>query len=251
MSKFFGRLVLLTERLLWQFIDRLIVVSPSIKSWYMNNVGEKESDVILNSPVIEQDLTSDYDNYFRNFFSIPSHSKVFIYIGILGKGRGIDLITEVFKTKGVQSSVVFLGYGELKGELEKLSLKHDNIYVHDTVPHEKVVPLSQSADIGLCLIQNVSLSDYYCLPNKLFEYCFSGIPVLASDLPDITDVVNQYDLGITCSLNVESVLMAVKEFEELKELPKINLENLNDLTWGAQEEKLLKLYKKILQSKKK
>ena len=47
----------------------------------------------------------------------------------------------------------------------------------------------------MCLIQNVSLSDYYCLPNKLFEYCFAEIPVLASNFPDISQTVEKYDLS--------------------------------------------------------
>ena len=40
---------------------------------------------------------------------------------------------------------------------------------------------------------NVSLSGYYCLPNKLFEYCFC-VPI-ASDFPDIVDVVSKFKLG--------------------------------------------------------
>jgi hypothetical protein len=70
--------------------------------------------------------------------------------------------------------VVFLGYGELSQDLKRLAAEHPNIHVHDAVPHSQVVPIAQSADFGLCLVQDVSLSDYYCLPNKLFEYYFAG-----------------------------------------------------------------------------
>ena len=38
---------------------------------------------------------------------------------------------------------------------------------------KKLTNLIKEADVGLCLVENVSLSDYYCLPNKLFEYAFA------------------------------------------------------------------------------
>ena len=171
LSKTFGKFTLFSERLLWRFVDALIVVSPSINKWYKDNIGEKYSEVILNSPILEKEIPPDNKTYFRDVFSIPNDSKIFLYVGSLSNGRGIDLITEVFKSPKCKSHVVFLGYGELSSKLKRLSKEHNNIHLHEAVPYERVVSVAQSADVGLCLIQNVSLSDYYCLPNKLFEYC--------------------------------------------------------------------------------
>ena len=249
-SKLSGRLTKFIEKLLWRFVDALIVVSPSIDKWYIENIGDKYSEVILNSPVLEKDVFSADPKYLRRHFSISGDSKIFLYIGILGQGRGIDLITEVFKKFDLKSSLVFLGYGELSNELKKLSEVHQNIYVHDAVSHNKVVSIARSADVGLCLIQNVSLSDYYCLPNKLFEYAFSEIPILASNFPDISEVVNKYNLGICSELNEKSVYTAIKKFEEMNELPKIDANDLYELSWGAQEKKLIKLYEKLIKEVK-
>lgn len=245
LTKTLGTMTLYTEKILWCFIDALIVVSPSIEKWYKDNIGEKYSEVVLNSPVLEIDNSEDEKTYLRKHFSIPPESKIFLYIGILGQGRGINLITEAFKKSEIKSSLVFLGYGELANDLKGIADKYPNIYVHDAVAHEKVVSVARSADVGLCLIQNVSLSDYYCLPNKLFEYCFAGIPVLASDFPDISHVVNKYNLGRCCQLNIDSILNAIKEFEKSKELPRIDIDSLYELSWGAQEDKLTKLYGRL------
>jgi glycosyltransferase involved in cell wall biosynthesis len=122
--------------------------------------------------------------------------------------------------------------------------------VHDAVPHEKVVSIAKSADIGLCLIQNVCLSYYYCLPNKLFEYCFAEIPILASDFPDISQTVNKYNLGICTNLDVNEIYEAIKNLENKKELPKINADELYELSWDAQEEKLIKLYDGLIKKLK-
>jgi glycosyltransferase involved in cell wall biosynthesis len=243
LSKTLGKMTLLVEKQLWRFIDALIVVSPSIEKWYKDTIGKKYSKVILNSPIVlNNNMNYDHD-YLRNKFSIPLGMKIFLYIGILGKGRGIELITTAFKKDDIKSHLVFLGYGDYKEELKQLKQECNNIHVHDVVPHEQVVPIAKSADVGLCFIQNVSLSDYYCLPNKLFEYAFSEIPILASDFPDILDTVNRYNLGMCSDLDSESVHSAIKKYEELDKMPKINVDDLYGLSWAAQEEKLIELYK--------
>jgi len=242
-----GGLTLRVEKLLWRFVDALIIVSPSIERWYQENVGPKPSTVILNSPLFSEGQLQDED-YLRKRFSIPLESKIFIYVGIFGHGRGIDLLIDAFKDSQVSSHVVFLGYGELSSELRRLAVQHPNIHVHDAVPHSQVVPIVQSADFGLCLVQNVSLSDYYCLPNKLFEYCFAGVPVLASDFPDIRELLMQYGVGECCKLQPEDIRGAVFRLERSQKT--FEFASLTPLSWQAQEEKLVGLYQQYLTAPK-
>ncbi len=246
LTKTLGKMTLYVEKVLWRFIDALIVVSPSIDKWYMNNIGDKYSEVILNAPVLKDDELVNTSSYLREYFPIPKESKIFLYVGGLVHGRGIELLTEAFKNSDIKSSLVFLGYGVLSDELKEIAKNASNIYVHDSVAHEKVVSIAKSADVGLCLIQNVSLSDYYCLPNKLFEYCFAEIPVLASDFPDISATVKKYNLGKCTELTSESIYKAIKEFENMEELENIDASKLYELSWEAQEEKLIKFYEQII-----
>lgn len=242
-----GGLTLRVEKLLWRFVDALIVVSPSIERWYQDNIGPKPSTVILNSPLFHEGGGEDED-YLRKRFSIPEDAKIFIYVGILGNGRGIDLLTEAFKDPQVSSHVVFLGYGELSEELKRLAGQYSNVHVHDAVPHSQVVPIAQSADFGLCLVQNVSLSDYYCLPNKLFEYCFAGVPVLASDFPDIRALLTQYGVGECCKLQADDIRDAILRLE--RSLSTFQFADLTPLSWQAQELKLVELYRQGLPAAK-
>ena len=245
LSKIGGRLTLFVERRLWRYLDRLIVVSPSIQLWYNKNVGYKKSEVILNSPFLKSD--SVRKEYLRNKFSIPKGSLIFIYNGIFAMGRGIDVLISVFQNVDVKSHIVFLGDGELKDKLVNLSNKYDNIHVHDMVPHEAVVPITRSADVGLALIENVSLSDYFSLPNKLFEYAFSEIQVLASNFPDISSTVKKYSLGECCDVSYTDVLNCVKKFESNKENKSFNSRSLDALSWQAQEVKLRALYLDLIE----
>ncbi|MNI47772.1 putative glycosyl transferase [compost metagenome] len=243
LTKLQGALTLRAEKLLWRWVDTLIVVSPSIERWYQQTVGPKRSTVILNSPLFSEETASEGE-YLRDKFSIPAHCKIFIYVGILGHGRGIDLLCEAFKDNEITSHIVFLGYGELSNELKRLAAEHPNMHVHDAVPHSRVVPIVQSADFGLCLVQNVSLSDYYCLPNKLFEYCFAGVPMLASDFPDIRVVLSEYGIGECCNLTPSEIRQAIRRLESSEKSS--TFANLTPLSWQAQEQKLLGLYRQVL-----
>ena len=66
------------------------------------------------------------------------------------------------------------------------------------VPTDDVVRWAAGADVGLALIQNVSLSYFLSLPNKLFEYVAAGLPVVASDFPELRGVVEGRGLGVVC-----------------------------------------------------
>lgn len=246
LSRGLGRLTFRAEKLLWKNVDALITVSPSIQSWYMNNLGKKLSSIILNTPDTRNFNLNESNNYLRDKFSIPKKSKIFIYVGIIAKGRGIEQLIEIFKSNNHGSHIVFLGYGELSSYVNNHAKKYDFIHLHSAVSHEKVIDVASSADVGVCFIENISLSDYYCLPNKLFEYIFSGIPVIASDFPDIKDLIKKYNIGYSCSTDEKDIAFAIEKFTLTDDISRVKSSTIYDLSWQAQEKKLLNLYRKLI-----
>ena len=238
-TKALSKATLFVEKIAWKKIDHLISVSDSIIDWYLKNLGTKPNTLILNSPFINN-IDSESNKYFHRLYNITPDKLVFVYLGILGYGRGIDYILDVFSRKNIKSHVVFIGYGELESKIKDVSKTNTNIHYHKAVAHEEVVSLVKNADVGLCLIENVSLSDFYCLPNKLFEYTFAGLPVLASNFPDIKNIVIKYNLGRVCDINSKSINEAVSEIE-VTHLSNIN-SDLTELGWPSQAKKLLNTY---------
>lgn len=243
-----SKVTFIAEKTLWPFVDYLIIVSPSIQKWYQDKIGAKPSAVILNSPVFN---TTDrqsccFDkNYLRQKYNIPVTGKIFTYIGIFGKGRGIENLIEVFSD--IQGAhLVLIGYGELAALIRKFADSYANIHLHPAVPHEDVVDIARSANVGLCMIANVSLSDYHCLPNKLFEYCFAGLPVIASDFPDIAYTVNKFNLGVCCGQDKGSIRNAIYQFINNEIEIHIDVENLKEISWEAQKLKLHNVYSYLL-----
>jgi len=110
-----SRATLFIEKICWKNIDFLITVSPSILTWYNNNLGKKQSSIILNSPAISnfnsiegiQKLFFE-KNYFNKKFDIPLEKNIYIYLGALTYGRCIDLLLDVFSAPEVNSHIIFI-----------------------------------------------------------------------------------------------------------------------------------------------
>jgi glycosyltransferase involved in cell wall biosynthesis len=251
-SAILSKYTLFIEKLAWKKIDLLISVSPSIIEWYNTHLGKKESLLILNSPLFKKGNTKETkSNYLREKFDIPVESKIFLYVGFLNIGRGVEMFLDIFKRESIESHIVFLGYGNLAGEVESIAARYPNIHYHPSVPHHQVVEISSSADVGLCMIEAVSLSDYYCLPNKLFEYAFSGLYVLCSDFPDMKEIVEKYALGKTTGLEREEVFKSIKSIEttEIYNNNVANHVDLYPLSWNYQSEQLIKQYQSLILNK--
>jgi len=248
-SRIISRITLGIERVSWGFVDVFISVSPSIIEWYERELGPKENALILNSPVFDLDVfQGNSNNYLRERFNIPANEKVFIYIGIIGRGRGVNYYLDIFKLAEITSHVVFLGFGELVSKVKEYSESFGNIHYLPPVAHHEVVKIAKSADVGLAMIEAGSLSYYYCLPNKLFEYAFSGLFVITSDFPDMKRVVEEYDLGVTCAVDIDDLRELIKKLSHSECLS--TKKDLYKLSWQYQEDVLLKSYDKIITIKK-
>jgi len=249
-TKFLSWGTLLIEKVCWRSVDILVSVSPSILDWYDENLGKKKSVLVLNSPEFDykKDNSSSHvsqKKYFHERFNIPSKKLVFIYLGILSKGRGIELILDAFSNDSIDSHVVFMGFGDLSDSIKKKAKHRNNIHLHPPVKHDLVVELAKTADVGLCFIEKVSLSDYYCLPNKLFEYAFSGIPVLASSFPDLKNYIERYALGACSKVEQESISKTIQQIENIP-LSRIT-SDLSELSWQYQGEKLVDAYASLFE----
>jgi hypothetical protein len=236
-----SKIVFFLEKIIWDKIDLFITVSPSILNWYNNNLGHKKNSIIvLNAPQIEN------KNFVKKFsirkkYKIPKNKLIFLYVGGFQIGRGIENMLKVFTNSKVNSNLIFIGYGELENMIKKFSEKYSNIYFSKSVSHSKLVQFIKSADVGLCIIEKISLSDYYCLPNKFFEFAFSNLHILASNFPDMKKIIKKYSLGSYVEPSSAELLKKVKFFEINRNKIKIKKNNLKNLRWETQSTKLVNL----------
>ena len=77
------------------------------------------------------------------------------------------------------------------------SASPSRVRVASAVPIADVVRYAAAGDVGIIPFLNTSLNNFHGLPNKIFEYIAAGIPVVASDFPQLRAVIDRYDVGIT------------------------------------------------------
>jgi len=233
------------ERNFINLVDIVFVVSDSIANWYEKEYKIPRPVVVKNAPKFFEPIRN---NHFRNDLGIKKGSKIALYQGGLSKGRGIDLLLECFKKREDDKVVmVFMGYGELEDEIKSLARIKDNIFFYPAVDSDIVLEYTSSADFGISMIENTCLNEEYCLPNKLFEYIMAGLPVIVSNMKEMREFIEYYNIGVVANYKIESVNKAIEQvlaldIEQMKKnLRKCAKEN----AWEIQEEILTKTYKKF------
>jgi len=127
----------------------------------------------------------------RKELELPQDKCVILYAGQFLQWKGVDTLTEASKYLDANYLVVMLGGSD--SDIERLSrTKNDNIKFISRVASDAVPRWLMAADI-LVLPNSAryKISKYYTSPLKLFEYMASGVPMVASDLPSLREVVSE------------------------------------------------------------
>jgi len=232
----------LSEKFLIKYADKVITVSDAIANEYVKLYAIEKPALVLNAPAYKEVKT---DDKFREAFGIEGKT-IFLYQGGLGKNRGIELLLEVFRNmENRESIMVFMGYGDLEALIVKNAKENDNIFFHKAVSPTVLLDYTVSADFGIATIEDSCLSYRYCLPNKLFEYIMAEVPVIVSNLPEMSKIVNENHVGVVLKEEtLQGVTEAIKEAVSLdKQKINKNLKKLKEIyNWEAQEHVLVKLY---------
>jgi glycosyltransferase involved in cell wall biosynthesis len=195
------------------FIRRVDVVlttgemdSQFIEKYY----AIKDTVVIRNIPLFQKPKQK-ID--FRKMFGIGSDKVILLYQGVLLNGRGMPQILRAV-AKLLSTNLVVVGEGEQREYFKRLAeeLKiSDRVFFTGSIDQKELINYTAGADIGLCLIENISVSYFHALPNKLFEYIMAGIPVLVSDLPQMKKIVEKYKVGESINISIEGNITSTLE----------------------------------------
>lgn len=231
----------------WVFIrwaDDVFVVSDSIADWYARTYGITRPVVVRNVPEMKGGSPSPDPRLWRVRFGIPAEHLVFIYQGALFPGRRIEQLLRVFTQVQPDRHVVFMGYGGLEELVRTTAARHSNIHYAPAVPPAEVLRHTAGADVGLVGVENVCLSYYYSLPNKLIEYLLAGLPALMPDYPEMRKVVEATGCGWTVGESDSDWIAAVNRLDwaTATAAQARARSGAGSFSWHAEEEKLRNAY---------
>jgi len=174
--------------------DAVFTVSDSIAE-HMARAYRMPPPTVLHNVPPYCPVTSS--GYLRRQTEAGARTVLLLHQGQIQQGRGCRLLADAMRD--VQGALlIFMGDGPLKAELQqhvKAAALVDRICFLDPVPPDRLLPITASADVGITLLEDTCLNHRFALPNKLFEYLMAGLPVLASDLPEISGVVTTFEVG--------------------------------------------------------
>ncbi len=250
-NNFLKKILRILEGFLIRKAYRAITVSQPIAEAY-EKMYKIRPKLILNCPNF-QEIQPNKD--FRKKVNLPLNKKIFIYQGLLAPGRGVEILIQVFKElKNENVALLFMGYGTLEEKVRKASQENPEIiFFRGPVPSDQLTNYTASADFGLSIIENISLTKQYALPNKLFQYFMAGLPVIASNIPEQKRIVEEFNCGLVVDLkNKEEIKAAILKlansdttFYRQQALKAAKIYN-----WEREEKKLLKIYEEALKEAK-
>jgi glycosyltransferase involved in cell wall biosynthesis len=238
------------EKKLIHHSDLIFVVSESIACWYEKEYGIVRPPVLLNAPNRREIKDK---NLFREQFNIRKDQIILLYQGGLAAGRGVLLILDAFKArKDDRVVVVFMGYGPLQQEIQTAAAQQKTIFFYPAVAPQVVLEYTASADLGISIIENTCLSYYFCMPNKLFEYAMAGLPVLVSNMKDMSKLVVDNNMGaVIGDFTAAGVNRAIDDLtmQDLTVMKANAYRVACENEWVVQEQKMLSAYQSMLSLK--
>jgi glycosyltransferase involved in cell wall biosynthesis len=183
-------------RVLTRGAQATITVSPPIGPKIQEMYGGPPAVIVRNLPPFR---TVARTNRLREYFGLPESIRIALYQGNLAPDRSLDKLIYAAHTLPENVVIVILGRGPSQEPLKRLIAEEgveSRVLMAPFVPYQELLSWTASADLGLILYNpDFSENVRMCLPNKLFEYTMVGLPVLASPLVAVNEIMDHYRFG--------------------------------------------------------
>lgn len=235
------------EKRIFPNLSTVFTVNDSIANLYEKEYGLRPK-VVRNVPESPGILPSRD----RKALGLPENKTILV---LQGAGINIQRGAEeaVMAMQYVDNCILLvIGGGDVINVLPGLISKYhleEKVMMIPKQPMEVLMKYTVCGDIGLTLDKNTNINYRFSLPNKLFDYINAGLPVLASDLPEISAIIKKYDIGLISPTHdpaqlaelIKKMISDKNSIEKWKENLKIAS---RELCWENEETIILESYAK-------
>ena len=238
------------EKFLARQADLVIAASPDIE---VNFIGCKTISVRNFAPmyIIDRILRDKELQQNTKSFEI-------IYTGSLTRTRGILEIVKALEMLEPNFNVKFIVSGifhdsQYKKEVEAQPGFKNMSFLGWIPSYEDMIKRIINADIAMiCFHSDPNLDDAVERSNKLFEYMGMGLPIIVSDLPGWSGLINKFSCGVVVNpLDPADIADKINYLLNNPDVARQMGQNgretvLKNYNWQIEGDKLVSAYKKIL-----
>ena len=242
-------LVSSVERLVVPRSDAVITVSDGIAEALQRKYGlERRPTVVRNLPDLPPPQEAGAVEDLRATLGIGPAPLV-LHHGAAAEDRGGEALIRSFAELD-GAHLLFLGadggYADgLRRLSEQLGLG-TRVHFRAPVPLADLLSYSAQADVGVTLLEDTCLNHRLALPNKAFEYIAAGIPVVASELPELRGLIDEHGVGWTADpadpASIAAALRSAFESRDDVALRDRLARAADRLSWRRERDRLLGLY---------
>ena len=233
--------------------DQVVTVNEPYAELLVDQLGIPRPPVVLNCPDRWTPPAPPPD-LIRTALGLPATTAIALYQGQLISDRGIEQSMQaILEVPG--AILCLLGFGRWENRYRTLCAQAPylgRVFVLPAVPPDDLLAWTASADVMVMAIQPTTINHRYTTPQKLWEAVAAGVPVVASDLPGMAEVIGQDGLGAVCDPTspkaIASAIAAVvtAASDERAALRAHVLRVAHDrYTWEAQVGTLLDIYARL------
>lgn len=191
-----------TKKRIWEKIESRIV--PKLK--YCLTVNQSIADYFTEKYNVLFQFVRNIPHYdkldkmkTRSELNLPNDKKIIILQGAgINVQRGAEELVESFQYLDDDYLLLIIGSGDVIHRLKENAVTfnlNDKIIFVDKIPAAQLRHYTVNADLGVTIDKDTNLNYHFSLPNKVFDYLHAGIPILATRLPEIENIVKKYQVG--------------------------------------------------------
>lgn len=255
------------KRAFAKFAEKFLMKKCAFSIMVNDEIAEKVQEIhklkvkpisVKNTPDKWELEPEKAENIRKSMLSSFGMDDAFIamYHGAIIPKRGVEVFIEAIAKNENVYGIVLGNFAtqdfenQIKLLVEKSGVTERVLFL-PAVPHSELKNYICAVDCGVSLLQNTCENHLYALPNKFFECVQCLTPVVVSNFPAISNLVDKYNIGIKC--DPESPEDVAHSFELMcknKEMYSMFSDNMvkakEDLCWENEKEVLIEAYRKML-----
>ena len=233
--------------------DAVISTNPSRADVLREKHGRDDITVVQNVPQAQEEVVAIDPGY-------PADRDVLLYQGwITAESRAFrETVLALRELDGVDFVILGFGHESSREQIQRWADEAglgDRVHFLPPRPFDELVSTAAAATVGLVPIRgDWGINQYLGDTNKLHEYLMAGLPVVASDLPEIRRVIEAGDPQVgelfdpSSPESIAAAVKAVLDDRDLYEARRREAQRLSRerFNWSVEERGLIDIYDRLL-----